>query len=64
MKKDSREITEAINKIVQAARDEAFEEAAKIAEFHSGPSIQLADKIRALAQSDETVKEALKDVEE
>lgn len=29
-------------------RAEALEEAAKVAEFHSGPSVQLAEKIRAL----------------
>jgi len=30
------------------ARNATLEEAAKIAEFHSGPSAQLAEKIRAL----------------
>ena len=29
---------------------EAYEDAAKIAEYHSGPSVQLAEKIRARAK--------------
>lgn len=33
---------------VTNARAEALEEAAKVAEFHSGPSIQLVEKIHAL----------------
>ena len=30
--------------------DETYEDAAKIAEFHSGPSVQCAEKIRARAK--------------
>lgn len=40
----------AILKRIKLARAEALEETAKIAEFHSGPSIQLAEKIRALKE--------------
>lgn len=43
---------EAINchRHCEKARKDALEEAAKVAEFHSGPSVQCADKIRALVE--------------
>lgn len=44
-------VKEALRTSIDEWRAEALDEAAKIAEFHSGPSEQLAAKIRALKES-------------
>lgn len=46
--KRNQEIVNATESGLRAGFREAIEKAAKIAEFHSGPSIQLAERIRAL----------------
>lgn len=37
--------------LVKNIRNQTLDEAAQIAEFHSGPSIQLAEKIRAMKEA-------------
>lgn len=52
VKEDRAKHNERTMNVVHDIRNAALEEAAKIAEFHSGPSIQLADKIRALKKAE------------